>query len=164
MRVDNRSGNWAFMRRMELVRPDGTTYLARMRVVQTPWFALYFHRMESPDPGLDLHDHPWPFISWVIRGGYREIRADTRDAGRIFGEAAAEIPSAHINERRWMSIKLLRLTEAHTIYQLKKNPTWTLVFCGRRVRPWGFYTENGWYEHSEYEALGRRELSRRTKG
>lgn len=160
----NRSGNWAFMEPMELVRPDGTRYLARMRIVQTPWFALYFHAMEAPDPGLDLHDHPWPFISWVLRGGYTEIRADTREAGRVFSDAAMSIPSARQNHRRWMSMKLFRMDEAHTIYRLDKSPTWTLMLVGRRRRQWGFYTPDGWFEHTAYEALGRRELSRRTRG
>jgi hypothetical protein len=63
-----RSPRWAFMRRFRLTTAEGDTYLDRLRVVQTPWFGIYLHRLGTPDPGLDLHDHPWPFVSIILVG------------------------------------------------------------------------------------------------
>lgn len=156
----NRSGNWAFMKRMTLERPDGTIYLARLRIVQTPWFAVYLHRIEGPDPGIDLHDHPWPFVSFILRGGYREQRARVWRGRNHASTSVRVMPREH----RAPGINRMHLNEAHTISQVFRVPTWTLMFVGRRSRQWGFFTPEGWYEHTAYEALGRRELSRRTKG
>lgn len=160
----NRSGNWAFMRRMTLVRPDGMTYLDRLRIIQTPWFAIYLHRIDAPDPGIDLHDHPWPFWSFILRGGYDEWRAKARTFDSPIGVQRRLSTEVRNRFHFAPSINRMGLGEAHTIRHVYRVPTWTLMFVGRRSREWGFYADNRWYDHTSYEALGRRELSRRTKG
>jgi len=161
------SRRWAWCKRMILRRADGVAYLNRLRIIQTPWFGVYLHRMDAPDPGVDLHDHPWPFASLVLRGGYHEYRADTRDAV-IYADTAQQYwtctPGVD-NHRRLGSIQSLRLTECHTIHCLDRTPTWTLVFVGRRSRDWGFYVPSnvgvlgGWIDHQGYDQLGRRQFT-----
>lgn len=71
--ASNRSPNWAFMQRFEIPNYDSEgNYLTRWRVVQTPWFGIYVHRFDGPDPRPTLHDHPWNFQSLVLVGGYVE--------------------------------------------------------------------------------------------
>src|SRR3954449_5709224 len=73
--ASGRSPKWAFMERFEVPDYDGDgNYLTRLRIVQTPWFGVYLHRFDGPDPRPTLHDHPWPFLSFVLRGGYTERR------------------------------------------------------------------------------------------
>lgn len=161
------SRRWAWFRRMVLRRADGIAYLDRLRIVQTPWFGLYLHRMDAPDPGVDLHDHPWPFVSLVLRGGYHEYRAYTRDAPLFADLATAHpkgcAPGATNHRRRW-SIRRMRLDECHSIYRLDRPPTWTLMLVGRRVRDWGFYVPSsawrgGFVREDYYDSLHRRELT-----
>lgn len=56
----NRSPMWAFMERFVIPNLDdpSETYLTRWRIVQTPWFAIFLHRMDGPDSRPTLHDHP----------------------------------------------------------------------------------------------------------
>lgn len=145
---------WAFMRRMRLTRTDGAVYLDRVRLVQTPWFGLYLHRMDAPDPGVHLHDHPWPFLSLILRGGYEEQVASSFDAPSM-AWVAERFPRACLPgvPRSWGrgSVHRVRLSECHRITTLARVPTWTLVLCGRRSRSWGFYTPDGFVEHREYD-------------
>jgi hypothetical protein len=155
-----RSPRWAFMRRFTLTTSDGRTYLDRLRVVQTPWFGVYLHRLDVPDPGVDLHDHPWPFLSVILRGGYEEEASPTRLAPD-FARIAERWPTAKrgvVRSWRAGSVHRLRLTECHRITDLHRSPTWTLILVGRRQQSWGFYPPTGFVDHREYDVDGRREL------
>lgn len=160
----NKSGRWAFMRRMVLRRSDGDVYMRRLRIVQTPWFAVYLHRFDAPDPGVDLHDHPWWFGSLVLRGGYIEQRFDARDAcaqaeaaeriDRVWRLAVPAARGESVVRGRW-SWRSMPLTECHTIRELLRVPTWTLVVCGPRRRSWGFYEPSGWVPSQSYASERR---------
>jgi hypothetical protein len=161
------SRSWGFWRHMTLRRGDGVAYLDRLRFIQTPWFGVYLHRIDAPDPGVDLHDHPWPFVSIVLRGGYDEYRSETRDASR-FAQLNADFPSTRISgdvvRRAAGSVRRMRLDECHTIFRLHRTPTWTLVIVGHRVRDWGFYVPRsvspyGFVLNKPYDTLGRRSMT-----
>lgn len=145
---DRRSSKrWAVLRRMVLRRADGVAYLDRIRLIQTPWFAIYVHRFDAPDPGIDLHDHPWSFLTMVVKGGYTERRADTRRPDQWWRE-----------DRRPFIPRIMRLGECHTIEAVAPGSR-SIVITGRRCRKWGFYVPAGWIRHEDYNGLNRRELT-----
>lgn len=124
--ASGRSPRWAFMEKFEIPDYDHPerNYLTRWRLIQTPWFGIYLHRMDGPDPRPTLHDHPWGFTSLILRGGYQENRLDTLTRSQSF--------------RIVQRVNLMRKDDAHYISDLLRVPTWTLVFVGRRVRTWGY--------------------------
>lgn len=131
---------WAFMRRFTIYKNDAI-YLDRLRLVQTPWFGVYLHRIEQPDLDRDPHDHPWRFGSLVLRGGYVEhfhpyplVARDLHAHGRTWG--------------RW-SWHTMGTETAHRIRSVEPR-TVTLVFVGRRRRDWGFHTDEGFVGWREY--------------
>lgn len=138
--------HWAFMSWIDI--PDrndpSKTYLRRLRIVRTPWFALYLHFIFLPDTDRDCHDHPWNFGSFVIRGGYTE---------RLYEKARSlhRNPPFLLEERRHGRFSWHRvfLHQAHKIVSVEKGLT-TLVFIGREQKEWGFWTEDGWVPHTEY--------------
>ena len=118
--AEGRRSNWAFMERFEVPdfdEPD-INYLTRLRVIQTPWFGIYVHRFDRPDSRATLHDHPWSFLSIILRGGYVERRPD--------------------RFRQIRFVNRMRLGDAHYIESLTRTPTWSLMVVGRRVRKWGY--------------------------
>lgn len=119
---------------------NGREFLKRWRLVQTPLFSIFLHRMQVPDPGVDLHDHPWSFVSFVLRGGYIERVADTR---RPWEER-------HRHRGRW-SFGGIRLDQIHSIDALDRTPTWTLVVTGPTRRRWGFVAGDDGWQDWEYE-------------
>lgn len=137
------SCRWALFERFDINdEKTGALYLRRWRIVQTPWFGIYLHKITMPDKDRDLHDHPWSFLSVVLRGGYDEqLGADP-----VIGYTL-------VRTRSWLSVAFRRATDAHRIMRLHRTPTWTFVLVGRRRRSWGFYTPQGYVGWREYLGL-----------
>lgn len=140
-----RSGDkrWALLERYNIADTvDPTdTYLARLRIIETPWFGVYLHQIRRPDHDRALHDHPWNFVSFIIKGGYEETVP-------MF----ISRPAGLRRKRTWgpRSIHAMGIGKYHAITRLLDGPAWTLVFVGRRVKNWGYITESGWIDHDTY--------------
>lgn len=122
------STRWALFERFDvpdLDRPE-RTYLTRWRIVKTPWFGIFVHRFKGPDTRPTLHDHPWSFVSFVLRGGYDEVTTYTLPLGR-----------------RIRRVNVKRLGDVHYITRLHRVPTWTLMFVGPNRRDWGYIDRDG---------------------
>lgn len=151
-----RAGVW---RRMRLRRADGKVYLDRWGLGTDRFGGVLLHRMSAPDPGVDLHDHPWWFASLVLWGGYVEERADTRDAP-FFARLAETYTSSRRGEereRRPGTVATTRLDECHRIIRLRRRSCWTVVVRGPRRRRWGFYLPDGWVDERTYDETIRSE-------
>lgn len=133
-------------RRLDLIH-GGRTFLRR-RGLDLRWGGILVHRIDAADPGMDLHDHPWAFVSIVLRGGYTEEFCDTRLATGDLGERTW---------RRW-SIHRMPLNIAHRITAVEPN-TVTLVLRTRKTRRWGFYLPTGWVDWEAYDYAQRRPVS-----
>lgn len=149
--------------RIRLRRTDGKLFLDR-RGFECRWFGVFLHKIEAPDPGEDLHDHPWPFWSLVLKGGYEEIRCHT-DVACLRAQHATRHPDL-IKTRGWRNIrypwswKKLGLDECHGITKVFGGPCWTLLFRGpkRKDRQWGFFTPEGFVLKDEYDSTRDRPL------
>lgn len=152
--------DWAFMAPMRLVDTDtGVRYLSRLRVVMTPWFAVFVHRLGTPDPGEDLHDHPFSFFSIILWGGYVEHVELVRDALSPAGMSDATRSSHPVRTWRTGSFHTLRMDQCHRIFNLRRTPTWTMIVTGSRTgRTWGFYTPDGFVSEDEYKVAVHRPL------
>lgn len=127
-----RSGSkWAFWRWTRVVL-DSTLYLLRLHILQTPLGSAMVHWIYHADPQPDTHDHPVWFMSFVLRGWYRE---QTPNGMRMI---------------RWFNI--VRPQDRHRIDAVSPGGVVTLVFCGRGVRTWGFHTAKGWIPWMDYKA------------
>lgn len=140
---------WAFFERTTIPDPADTSrrYLGRLRIVETPWFACFLHRFDHPDSVRHLHDHPWSFVSLVLRGGYDELFATDFDG-------AVEHAKGHqAKTRRWLagSAHRIRRGQFHAISSLARRSTWTLLLVGPRRQGWGFATPDGFVDHLSYE-------------
>jgi hypothetical protein len=146
-----KSPRWAVWQRFEIPdrnEPD-RVYLRRLRIVQTPWFGVYLHHIFLPDNDRDPHDHPWPFASFVLRGGYTERVWRNPNRRRDEETDALAVTKTH---RRW-SLHRVSTDVAHQIVQVAPGLK-TLVFVGPRVRQWGFWTEQGFVAWTEYDQAG----------
>lgn len=99
---------------------------------------------------MDLwpHDHPWWFISIILRGGYTE-EVCTPDNFRMAGNVW--IPE------KYCSIRFFNFknnTDLHRItsFRYPREGAWTLVLTGPIRREWGFMTANGWVDRKAFGA------------
>lgn len=136
--------NWSFLRPFPIRdETTGDLYLWRLRVLETPWWGIKLHWIRRPDKDRDLHDHPWPFVSFILFGAYVE-----------------EVPAKPERDKSgwWLGTKQLvksrvsvkRAEDAHRIVAVSRLGAWTLVFNGKKQRSWGFWTKDGWRAWREY--------------
>ena len=119
-------------------------YLHRYYLVPKNRFLnVYLHRFREPDPGRDLHDHPWWSVSIVLKGRYVEQYAE-----------GSEIQSRTTGGLRFL--RLRRPTARHTITRVSPGGCWTLFITGPKVREWGFHTPEGWVHNQAYDEAARR--------
>jgi hypothetical protein len=99
-------------------------YMRRYHLEFTRDRAIRFHHILASDPGTDLHDHPWDFVSVMLAGAYTEITP----SGTVRYEAPCVITR-----------------KAEQLHRLVLDgPAWTYVVCGPVRRHWGFATDHGW--------------------
>lgn len=128
---------------MRLRRNDGKIYLERWGI-ECRWGGIFFHRMAAPDPGLWLHDHPFWFVSFVVKTGYSEYRALARDP-----------ENWEVTHRNRFSLRSMRLDEIHRIVALQGKTSWSIIIHGPKKRPWGFFTDEGWVAGTDLETDSR---------
>lgn len=104
----------------------------------------------SSDAGRDFHDHPFNFVSLILKEGYIEHVPGCRCVPMPDGpmrthrnSPCREYPSG------WAVRK--KATDFHRVELLKEAAgALTLVLTGRYLRKWGFKTAAGWIPWDEY--------------
>ena len=116
--------------------PDGEPYLERYYLATLFGVRLYLHHFIASDPGRGLHDHPWAWSgSWVLSGGYTDLREQITDDGTTI------IVERHL----WAgAMNRLDTRTRHRIVLREGREAWTLFAHGRRVKGWGFFSEEGY--------------------
>lgn len=106
----------------------------RRWVLKTPWFLLRLHRIMRSDNDRHFHDHPFDFMSFILRGGYVEYTP-----GNPFRVC---LPGSIVRRR------------AEDLHYLKLigNSAWTFLITSPYHRDWGFQTEDGWIKADKYDA------------
>lgn len=141
----NNGPNWAFMEGFKVPSSADPSqdYLWRLRILQCPLFGIYIHKLCMPDERAVLHNHPFAFVSFILRGGYTEFVPGPFYAKSHYVK--------RVNMKRFGS-KKNPLASYHWIAELDRTPTWTLVFVGRRRRVWGYLDRGGKYTpYNEHE-------------
>lgn len=141
---------WRWLRRLFSGKPHfyiggpQNPYLLRWFIIpRNPWFNIYLHKFCRDDDDRALHDHPWWFISIMVKGRYTEILAQDEHGGR------GSVRSAP-------GIAFRRAQHRHRVVLDSKDgkavPCWTLVITGRKAREWGFWCPKGFVHWKEFAA------------
>lgn len=97
--------------------------------------AIYLHVMYRQDRDRCHHDHPWPFLTIVLWGGYDE-EVTVHETLFTPGEK-------YTRRNRPGTVRYNRATHTHRVSNLPKGRCYTLVFRGRKARTWGFWSGMG---------------------
>ena len=104
-------------------------------------FNVFLHKFLKSDID-DLHDHPWPFATLILKGGYYEWTPQFGADGKKIGEIA-----------RWCGPGSFRWAKANSLHRIELDPEvtcWTLFMPGAKQRDWGFLVKNKWVQWEEY--------------
>ena len=104
-------------------------------------FNVFLHKFLKSDPD-DVHDHPWPYFTIILRGGYYEWIPQFDSAGRKCGEIG-----------HWRGPGHFRISSATSYHRIELDPdvtAWTLFCPGPKQRDWGFLVKNKWVQWQQY--------------
>ena len=135
-RVDTGHGqSWILWRWLDIPGTDGV-YLTRLTLFRCPWFQVLLHWIYEPDWAPDCHDHPWPFVGIVLRGGYVEYRVDLDRSDRYEIERTRRV-------LRRFSVNAIDSRTPHRVASVRPR-TLTLLVTGSKRKAWGFYKRTAW--------------------
>ena len=121
----------------EIRSKSGVLHFRRWRLFESSWFRFYVHEIAQTDQDKHLHNHPWNFASFVVKGGYVEL---------LEGKLANAV-----HRFQWNAHKA---HEYHkVIYLHSDTPTVSLFFAYGRTRPWGYLTREGFIGHELYRSI-----------
>lgn len=131
-------------------------YMHRRYVIpRNRFFNVYCHQILRDDDDRALHDHPWPNLSIVLTGGYREIMFVRRHRHGM------PLPATIEAFRRPGSVVARRAATAHRLALARGAdgrpvPAWTLFITGPVLRDWGFWCGGGRWVHWRLFTAGDR--------
>lgn len=127
--IYDRDGQDIYMERYYLLFKDKLTEEESARSLP---FNLMLHKICLSDPD-ELHDHPWWYITLILKGGYWEITPDGR---------------------YWRGAGHLRIRPPQSLHRLEvpnnSQGSWSLFLRGPKLKNWGFLKEGRWVDHKSY--------------
>jgi hypothetical protein len=140
--------------------PQGA-YLRRWYLLpRNPICNIYLHHFLRDDDDRALHDHPWAWASWLLRGSYIE---HTIAAGGVNHKRMRHVGSWKFSlPSRAHRIELVQVPDPEVTYKYPFSwastigaPCWTLFITGPRVRDWGFHCpDQGWIHFMRFTKPG----------
>ena len=134
-------------RRIVMDRTSNEPYLERyylfLKERERFPFNIFLHKFLKSDPD-DVHDHPWPYFTIILKGGYWEWIPEFNSQGEKIGEIA-----------HWRGPGSFRWCSADSYHRIELDPAvtaWTLFMPGPKQRDWGFLVRNRWIQWEQYLA------------
>jgi hypothetical protein len=118
--------------------------LIRWILFRIPSFGIFIHKFCRSDYDRALHDHPWTFISYILKGGYYEF---TESGIEWIGPGRRLYRPAEFKHR----VVLQQLSNGLKKWLEPPDPSWSLVFVFRRRRKWGFWLKDKWCWWRQYD-------------
>jgi hypothetical protein len=123
--------------------PEGATVVGIERMSRA--FTKYhlddgrvLHRFRHPEPDANPHDHPWPFETTILDGGYID------EVFHVDADGSWHSEHVHWQPGETYSVDA---THIHRIVALPKGECWTIVRSGqneRETRFWRFLDAVKW--------------------
>jgi len=118
-----------------------TRYYLFLKDRKTFPFNVFLHKFHKGDPD-DVHDHPWPYATLILKGGYYEWTPMFDGKGHMLGEVC-----------KWRGPGHFRICGANSYHRIELDPgvtPWTLFMPGPQKREWGFLVKNKWIHNDNY--------------
>lgn len=117
----------------QVIGPDECPMMVRW-VLECPWGSIRLHHFLRPDDMRHLHDHPWWFVTLLLRGSYRDI-------GEVDGQRVVS---------DMLRPGSVRFRPAHHVHAVDTAGCWSLVITGPIQRRWGFWDAGIFRRAAEY--------------
>jgi hypothetical protein len=129
--IMDRESNEPYMERYYIFLKDRTWFP----------FNIFLHKFLKSDPD-HVHDHPWPYATLILKGGYYEWIPQFNNKGEKISEFQV-----------WRGPGSFRVCGATSYHRIELDPSvecWTMFMPGLQKREWGFLVNNKWIHNDEY--------------
>ena len=142
---DKFESKFLWIKKKVITRWNRKPYLIRYTLMTTPWFSVKIHKiLESDD--YCLHDHPWSFLSIVLKNGYTEY-----SFGKNLGYVKYPGEKMRAPFKKQIKAPAILFRRANWAHRLEiDKPATTLVITFKKTRQWGFFTTKGWVKWFNY--------------
>jgi len=130
---------------------DGSLYMGRWRVINegtwqsrvlerlTGYSSARLHWINRADHDRDLHNHPFVYRTFVLKGSYVEhIEVDSWtgqvEVREVKAGQTAHAPAGHF----------------HRIHDVSEGGVWTLFFMTKNTETWGFHVNGKFVQSTKY--------------
>lgn len=140
MRIFRFKNGWT-VKLNQLIGQGGCHFVKRWTIESPAGYGLRLHRFYPDVEELTPHDHPWWFITFVLRGDYVDVTCrEGVEVRRDFIRAPAV---------RFRGVR-------HEHRTITSAPgAWTIVINGADKRTWGFWPTPGrWLAWQEFRDRG----------
>jgi hypothetical protein len=123
--------NITFFKKSQIYGTDDTIFMTRYTILSCKYFSVKIHKFYRSDNDI-MHDHPWNFISIILKGGYYE---ETK------------------TYKKWFSVGSILKRKAefyHKVILPEGKTCLSLVFAGPKKREWGFDCSNKWVSSKDF--------------
>lgn len=109
---------------------------------------IFLYKFLRSDDDRAPHDHPWWFISILLRGTYIEHLN-----GKIKVRSSPSIAFRTTKDQHRIELLWHYVDTEHYGYQAgwQAVPTWSIIITGRPVRRWGFWCSDKFVPSREFE-------------
>ena len=121
-------------------------------------FNITLHKVLVSDEPT-LHDHPWGYATFILKGGYWEHIPIHSIEGAVVGSTKVWRGPGHFRVRSADDLHWLELEKDSNGNEI---PCWSLFFMGRKQKEWGFmdHVKNKgfrWIHNEDYLARGAKD-------
>jgi hypothetical protein len=109
---------------------ESCPYVIRWRF-ETPWGSIRLHHWLAPDDDRAKHDHPWSFVTFVLKGGYTDASPS--------GDEHLKAPAIRYRDAE----------HQHTVFP-DEGGAWTVIITGPKIRKWGFWVNGKFVKMNKY--------------
>ena len=121
-----------------LFRQPFTWFLQKLGI------GIRIHKILRSDDARAFHNHPWNFISIILKGKYTEVTPVYDKSNFFVGTNFCSYDKGDVLFRKSNSL--------HRLILAKNKPVWTLFITGKKQRTWGFLTQPKFLtKHYEYD-------------
>jgi len=118
-------------------------YFKRWAIIFNKW-SVRLHRWYGDDDSRAPHNHPYWFITFVIRGGYDDVSYEV-DENKI-------CTVKDMDKLRAFSWRYRPADHLHQVLNVRPN-TWTILITGPAVARWGFWLKGKLIKRDKYFAV-----------
>jgi hypothetical protein len=141
----------------QIIGSEGNPYMLRWYVIpRNPLLNVYVHKFIRSDDDRALHDHPWWFVSLILRGGYVEISENIERKTTVLCRTSVfDVRSPFWRRAVAYRPAIYRHRVALPVENGIEQSCWTLIVTGPKRRSWGFWCKQAPDRYAENHAWGR---------